>query len=57
MTSEDARLKAVEYAARAEDAFDDETRRLFMQLRDTWTRLAENLAFDENNQWPNGLAA
>ena len=57
MTFEDARQKATEYAARADDAFDDETRRLFLQLRDTWTRLAESLAFEDENHWPNGLAA
>ena len=57
MNSEDARQKAADYAVRAEDAFDDETRRLFLQLRDTWTRLAEGLAFEDDDHWPNGLAA
>jgi hypothetical protein len=55
MRSEDAWLKAAEYAARAEDAFDDDTRRLFLQLRDSWTRLAESLEFNDSDQ--PGLAA
>jgi len=56
MRSEDARLKAADYAARADDAFDEETRRLFLQLRDMWTRLADSIEFDDE-QWPNGSAA
>lgn len=58
MRSEDARLKAAEYAARAEDAFDDETRRLFLRLHEMWARLADSLEFDDDDErWPNGLAA
>src|SRR5204863_8873209 len=57
MNSEHARLKAAEYAARADDAFDDETRNLFLQMQEMWIRLAQSLEFDGDDQWPNGLAA
>jgi hypothetical protein len=55
MRIDDAWIKAAEYAARAEDAFDEDTRRLFLQLRDSWTRLAESLEFG-GDEHP-GLAA
>jgi hypothetical protein len=57
MRSDYARLKADDYAARADDAFDEETRRLFLKLRDSWARLAESLEFDGEDSFPTGLAA
>lgn len=47
MQSKDAWAKAADCAARAEGAFDDETRDLFERLRDTWTRLATSFEFIE----------
>jgi hypothetical protein len=57
MRSEYARTKVAEYAARADDAFDEDTRRFFLELRASWTRLAESLEFDDADGYPTCLAA
>ncbi len=50
MQSKEAWAKAADCAARAEGAFDDETRDLFVRLRDTWTRLATSVEFTEADE-------
>ena len=57
MRSEYARTKVAEYAARADDAFDEDTRRFFLEMRASWARLAESLEFDDSDGYPTGLAA
>jgi len=57
MRSEYARTKVAEYDARADDAFDEDTRRFFLELRASWARLAESLEFDDADGYPICLAA
>ena len=42
MRSEDARARAAQYSARAEEVADEDTRMLFIKLRDSWARIADN---------------
>ncbi len=50
MQSTVAWAKAAEYAARAEEAFDERARFLFLTLRDSWTRVAHNWEYLEGMQ-------
>ena len=42
MQSYVAWAKVAEYAARADEAFDENTRHLFLALRESWIRVARN---------------
>jgi len=47
MRSEEARAKAADCDARAEEAADEQTRILFCRLRDSWIRVANHCEFLE----------
>ncbi len=57
MQSDDARLKAAEYVQRAEDAFDEDTRTLFLRLHEAWSRVAASLELSDPDDGPRDLAA
>jgi len=57
MRSEEARAKAADCAARAEETADEQTRLLFCRLRDSWIRVANHCEFLEAGDDETGVSA